>query len=274
VPSISSGEYLPALLDLCRSEAVSLVVPTIDPELPVLAEAAAKFFADGTVVAVSEPEVVAIAADKVATHHWLRQAGLPTVDQWTPTTLPADLTFPVIVKPRFGSASQGVARAHCLDEVGFLTASGGPWVVQSVAPGEEHTIDVFVDGSGVLRCAVPRRRIEVRGGEVSKAVTVEDSSLSDLAAAVVAALPGARFVGNIQVFIDRSTGKMSVIEINARFGGGFPLSWRAGADFPRWMIEDLLGLPSSAAPDRWRPGLVMLRYDDAVFLDAAAVDLE
>ena len=58
-----------------------------------------------------------------------------------------------------------------------------------------------------------------------------------------------------------------MIEINARFGGGFPLSLEAGADFPRWMLEELLGLPSTASRDRWRPGMVMLRYDAAVFVD-------
>jgi len=41
----------------------------------------------------------------------------------------------------------------------------------------------------------------------------------------------------------------------------------AGADFPRWQLEELLGLPSTATPDGWRAGLVMLRYDAAVFVD-------
>ena len=61
--------------------------------------------------------------------------------------------------------------------------------------------------------------------------------------------------------------RLTVIEINARYGGGFPLSLEAGADFPRWMLEELRGLPSTASPDGWRAGLVMLRYDAAVFVD-------
>ena len=60
---------------------------------------------------------------------------------------------------------------------------------------------------------------------------------------------------------------MNVIEINPRFGGGYPLAWRAGARYSRWLIEETLGLESTAQADDWRDGLVMLRYDDAVFVD-------
>jgi carbamoyl-phosphate synthase large subunit len=115
-------------------------------------------------------------------------------------------------------------------------------------------------------CAVPRRRIEVRAGEVSKAVTTRSAALERLAADVCAALPGPFGVLTIQVFVDDSSGQLAIIELNARFGGGFPLSREAGADFPRWMLEDLVGLPSTATADRWRDGVVMLRYDAAVFV--------
>ena len=81
-----------------------------------------------------------------------------------------------------------------------------------------------------------------------------------------AALPGPFGALTIQAFVDDATGELAIIELNARFGGGFPLSREAGADFPRWILEDLFGLPSTATADEWRDGLVMLRYDAAVFV--------
>jgi carbamoyl-phosphate synthase large subunit len=71
----------------------------------------------------------------------------------------------------------------------------------------------------------------------------------------------------------RDAASIRVIEINTRYGGGYPLSWEAGARYPRWTLEELLGQPTTAAPDQWRDGLTMLRYDDAVFVDAAEVGL-
>ena len=65
-------------------------------------------------------------------------------------------------------------------------------------------------------------------------VTVRDEVLMALALDVVSALPGARGVLNVQVFSDADRGFQQVIEINARFGGGFPLSWAAGALMPVW----------------------------------------
>ena len=58
--------------------------------------------------------------------------------------------------------------------------------------------------------------------------------------------------------------ELSVFEINARFGGGYPLAHQAGAPFAKWLLEEQLGLPSTANED-WREGMLMLRYDAAFF---------
>jgi carbamoyl-phosphate synthase large subunit len=282
-PLLKDPDYVPQLLDLCRRQAVDLIVPTTDREWPVWSEATHRFAAIGTTVAVSAPDVLAIASDKQRTHEWLTNNGFPTVCQTRPAVAlhdPAAWPLPLMAKPRFGSASEGVSlvrntaeleRLVARDEAGALLNDGRPgdMVVQTVAPGDEYTIDVLVDRSGQCLCAVPRRRLEVRAGEVSKAVTVHSEELIELAFGMAKALPGAYGVLNFQIFADVRTGKLAVIEINPRFGGGFPLTHQAGANYARWLLEDLRGLPSTATSDGWRAGLVMLRYDAAVFVDQA-----
>jgi carbamoyl-phosphate synthase large subunit len=263
---------VPRLLELCVKHRVDLIVPTIDTEMPVWVAHRDQFDEIGTTIALSHGDVVAIAADKQRTHDWLVAEGFPTVEQTTPSAALADpgtWTFPLMAKPRFGSAGLGVGLVRDAEELALVGRRGhelGEIVVQRVAPGVEHTIDVLADRTGRCVCAVPRRRIEVRAGEVSKGVTVRSAALEDLAARMCEALPGAYGALNVQVFVD-DPDDLAVIEINARYGGGFPLSLAAGADFPRWMLEELRGLPSTAAPDGWRAGLVMLRYDAAVFVD-------
>ena len=268
VPSCDEDAFVPAVLDLCEKHAVDLIVPTIDPELPVYAAARERFAGAGVTVAVSGPEAVTISADKVRTHAWLVETGLPTVRQAGVDVVRADppgWPFPLVVKPRFGSAGIGVAVVHDAAELD-VAARAGEVVVQEVARGREHTIDLLVDRAGRCVSAVPRRRLEVRAGEVSKAVTVRSSALEDVAARVAERLPGAYGPLTVQVFSDEDGG-LAVIEVNARFGGGFPLAREAGADHPRWLVEEVAGLTSTADRGAWRPGLVMLRYDAAVFVD-------
>lgn len=274
VPRCSSPEFVPAMLEICRREAIRLIVPTIDPELPVLAAARDEFSFAGTTVAISSPEVIAIANDKRRTHEWLAGNGFPTVRQAEVEEVlahPGHWPFPLLVKPVAGSSSIGVATVSTAEELRMATRDGD-FVVQTIASGHEYTIDGLVTRDGTCVSTVPRRRLEVRAGEVSKGMTVHSALLEDLATRLFEELPGAYGVLNAQVFLDEDTGETNVIEINPRFGGGFPLSWEAGACYPQWMIEELIGV-SPARRSGWRDGLVMLRYDDAVFVDRPAAGL-
>jgi carbamoyl-phosphate synthase large subunit len=143
------------------------------------------------------------------------------------------------------------------------------YVVEAIAYGTEYTVDVLIDRSGRVVCAVPRRRIEVRGGEISKGVTVRDDAIVSTATMIAERLPGAYGVINVQMF-RADDGALAVVEINARFGGGFPLSARAGADYPKWIIEELRGAASVLREDVWKAGVGMLRYDSEVFIDLDA----
>lgn len=273
VPPQTDPDFVDATLAVCREHGVRLVVPTHDGELPLLSDARERFAAIGTTVSISAPDTVAIGRDKALTHRWLVDQGLPTVRQARPDEVlaaPGDWPWPLMVKPRTGSAAIGVRRVADPDEL--IRARDEDVVVQEIAPGREHTVDVLVLRDGRCAGAVPRRRIAVRAGEVEKGVTVRHAGLEALARKVAETLPGAYGVLNIQVFVEPQGNELRVIELNARYGGGFPLAFQAGARYPAWTIEELLGHPSSVS-DRWRDGVVMLRYDDAVFVDAADVGL-
>lgn len=268
VPSCLDPKFVPAVLEVCREERVCLIVPTIDTELPVYAAAREEFAEEGVLVAVSSPETIAISADKQTTHAFLREHGLPTVDQATVAEVQADPTawpYPLVVKPVAGSASTGVQVVE--DDVAFAAAvAQGDVTVQRLALGQEYTIDCLIGPAGNLLESVPRARLEVRAGEVSKAVTVRMPVLTALAERVCAALPGAFGVLNLQLFHDEATDDSRIIEINPRFGGGFPLAHRAGVGFAQWLVETAWDLEPTADL-RWTDGLVMLRYDEAVFFE-------
>ncbi len=268
VPPCSSPGYIPALLEICRREDVVLLVPTIDPELPPLAKARDVFARSGVTVAVSTPETVAIAFDKIATAAFFERAGVPCPRQ---LDLDGVLTgsngfeFPVVLKPRFGSGSAGVHMPTDLEELRFLAQRIPEPILQERIPGVEFTLDVLVAPDGRAVCVVPRRRLEIRAGEISKGYTHRDAALEKWGRTIAERLPGAWGPLTLQCFRDPQ-GRITFIEINPRFGGGFPLALHAGADYPRWLLEWVLGAASTANADGWRSDVAMLRYDDAVFV--------
>ncbi|MEV0701799.1 ATP-grasp domain-containing protein [Saccharopolyspora sp. NPDC050389] len=273
VPPCDSDAFVPHMLDLCRRYDIGLLVPTIDPELAVYSAHRDRFAAIGTTVMVSAPQAIEISADKLRTFRWFTENSVPTVRTASLNEVlgsPQHWRPPWIVKPVAGSASSRVRRIDSWSELETLHHEPD-LIVQEVAQGHEHTVDAWVDRSGRCRCVLARRRLEVRGGEVQKAVTIENPELQDLVRRVVEQLPGAYGALNVQVAVDGPT--MSAIEINPRFGGGYPLSWQAGANFPKWTVEEVAGLPPTWADAQLSAGLAMLRYDEAVFVKASEVGL-
>jgi carbamoyl-phosphate synthase large subunit len=221
---------------------------------------------------LSGPATTAIASDKWRTHEHLLNAGIPTPAQWRPDEVRAaddELPYPLIAKPVAGSASIGIVRLDDAAAVRRHTELDDGYIVQRFVPGREYTVDVWVGRDGEVWDAVARERLEVRGGEVSKGVTRREGAVLEVATAVAASLPDAYGPLTIQVFRDEKD--VHVIEVNARFGGGFPLAWEAGAHFPRWAIADALDLDPGARPWPWVADLVMLRFDDAVYLPSTEV---
>jgi carbamoyl-phosphate synthase large subunit len=267
VPRCTDPGFLDAVLCLGAEHAIELVIPTIDTELPVYAAAVERFAGAGTTLCISSSATVRVCCDKIQTHDWLVANGFPTVRQTdihSAMREPSRWPYPLIAKPFNGSASVGVRRIGSALELKALAESDNGHIVQETAQGREFTINVYVSRTGECICAVPHWRLEVRAGEVSKGVTFKHRRLMDLGRRVAEALPRAYGPLNIQCFMDDG-GEIRIIEINARFGGGYPLAHRAGARFTDWLLDELEGKKLSYF-DNWEDDLAMLRYDEAVFV--------
>ena len=271
VPRCNEPGFIPELLDLAIRENISVIVPTIDSELGLLAAQKHLFAQHGIHVCISSPETVHICSDKLATHRWLCAHRFPTVRQAFPEEVLAARErwpLPVIAKPRWGSASKGVRIVETFDELSAYAEIASDLIVQQLATGEEHTVNVFVNRDGKCICAVPHRRLEIRAGEVSKAVTVKHLPMMALARDIAESLPGAHGMLNIQCFLS-ADGDIRIIEINARAGGGYPLAHSAGARYAHWILDELVRCRSLEYFEDWTDDLVMLRYDQSVIRPAA-----
>ncbi len=265
VPRCDDPAYIPALLTYCRENGIDLLVPTIDTELEPLALAREDFARQGTLVHVSAPATIAIVRDKVRTIEVLRHAGVPVPQTGSieaARARPQDWNWPLFAKPVGGSASRGV---HVLEGPHDICAAyDEPMLVQDCLEGPEYTINMYLDEAGTMLCAIAHQRLSVRAGEVEKGRTLRDSRMIAIAQAVAQALPGAQGVLCFQLIDDARQGPC-VFEINARFGGGYPLADHAGGRFAENLLRRMLGRPQDAAA-QWREGVTMVRYDAAHFL--------
>ena len=263
VPRIDDPAYIPALLDICQKQRVRLLISLIDTDLVLLSKHRESFEVAGVKLLLCDMATNEICADKFMTHQFFTDNQISTANVYLDSDAVSEEDFPLLIKPSKGSAGIGVTRIQDREELHFFRSHIKQPIVQELVEGEEFTLDVYVDFHGAVQCVVPRQRLEVRAGEVSKAVTVKDPQMMEQVKNVVEALPHAIGCITVQCF-RQADGQLKFIEINPRFGGGFPLSLHAGADFPKWILQELCGIDSDASMSDWQDDLAMLRYDDEI----------
>lgn len=272
VKPITHIGYIRQLLSIVEANTVDLLVPTVDLDLKLLAQNRPKFTAMGCRVLVSAPEVVDICQDKRKTYRFLVKNGFETpltvgVRAALSEAIPKKkLNWPCFLKPWDGYASRGNAVVNNRKELLFFAKRIPNPICQEFVEGTEHTCDAYVDFNTKVRCVVPRKRIEVRAGEVSKGQIVKHPHIMSESARLVEALGAGPGVITLQLFLT-DAGTVKFIEINPRFGGGVPLSIKAGANFPKWILQELLGRQPRIRFDAFKGNLIMLRYDGEVWVD-------
>lgn len=266
VPLVKDPTYIEALKNICNKYEIKLLIPLIDTELNLLSTHKDNFQDVGVTLLVSSPETNKICFDKRKTYLFFKEIGVETPELFDQEKILSDdqAKYPFLIKPFDGSCSVGVTKVNNRKELDFFKDYVENAIVQEFITGKEYTLDILVDFQGKVRCVVPRLRIETRAGEISKGITVKNPLLIAAGKTVVEALPGAVGCITVQCFLTPDH-RIKFIEINPRFGGGFPLSFEAGADFPRWIIKMMLGKETDIPIDGWKNGVVMLRYDDAIF---------
>lgn len=254
--------FVPALVALSRSTGATTVVCTVAEEMVALRDGMAALDAVGLRTWLAPRASITDCIDKWAFAQRCEKAGLPV-----PRTMlgeAGDVPGPWIVKPRFGRGSRDIVAAFTRDEVDAALKHVPDPIVQTALTGREFTVDALVETGGRLVAAVPRWRVETKGGISTKGLTFADDGLiKDLVALVkVFALEGAV---NVQGFID-DDGRIGFTEINPRFSGGLPLSLAAGADLVGEYVHRVEGGELRADRLQARPGVAMARYFSEVFV--------
>lgn len=130
---------------------------------------------------------------------------------------------------------------------------------------KEYTVDMYFGKDNRVKCIVPCERIEIRAGEINKGRAEKNEILSFLKEKL-GYIEGGIGCICVQLFFHPDTKDMVGIEINPRFGGGYPLSYMAGGNFPELLIREYFMGENVEYFDDWKDGTLMLRYDDAIYV--------
>lgn len=232
-------DYIPQLLKICEADHIDLLIPTIDTDLMVLSQNSAKFDEIGTKVLISKPDKIAICRDKNYTADYFESCGLKaprTVNDYQFYQGP----YPCFIKPKDGSSSINAFKVENESELKVYAEQIEDYIIQPFIEGTEYTVDIFCDYEGNPVFITPRIRVAVRAGEVLKTEISMDEKIIEESRKLIA---GFKPCGpmTVQLIRQSSTGDDYYIEINPRYGGGAPLSMKAGARSAEAVLKLLAG---------------------------------
>lgn len=257
VPAVYDPEYVNITLNICKEQKIDVLLSLNDLELPILAENKVHFEELGVKVIVSNPEVIDIAFDKYKTAQWVESLGLVApktyvrLEDAKKALAAGEIEFPLFMKPRWGSGSIGLESIADMEELDIYynllmkkikktilaTASVGDEyiMIQEKLTGNEFGLDIMNDLNGNHVAVSVKQKLAMRAGETDKAVTVDLPEVREMGRKIGEALG---HIGNLDVDImQRTDGAYCVLELNPRFGGGFPFSYEAGVNMPKAIIQ-------------------------------------
>ena len=257
VPGVFAHDYLDALKDVMIKEKIDMVFSLNDLEVGLLSENRELIEQEtGATVYVPPVETLKVCADKWRTYQFAKEIGILTpatfltVEAATHALEAGHVQFPLIVKPRWGSASIGLFVVSSIADLvtGFesctqavansaLVALGAESsvIIQEMIEGPEYGVDLLYGKKEQFIGFTAKHKLVMRAGETDKAVTVDPAPFISIVEKISQSLPHR---GNLDCdFLERD-GQFYLLEFNPRFGGGYPFTHLAGANHVQMLLND------------------------------------
>ena len=266
-PLIYDPSYIPSIIGFCREEHITAVLSLFDIDLLVLAQYEKDFKKNGIRLILAPEAFVEICNDKYKTYEFIQSLGLNTpktylqVNDVKTAILKGDLTYPIIMKPRWGMASMGIYVVENEQELFFFSQKCKKDILNSYLKyessktkeeviiyqeflhGEEYGLDVLNDLDGHYVKTFAKQKISMRSGETDLGRTTNPIPFEFIARKIS---ENSAHKGICSVdCLKKDDGSIYVIEMNCRISGHFPLAYLAGFNYPQLIVDWLQGLPTN-----------------------------
>lgn len=257
-PLIYDENYIPFLMDYCKRNKIDIIISLLDIDLMVLAKHKEQFLEIGVKVIVSDENVIDICNDKWSTYTFLVKNGFKAPKTYIDLYEAIEglnsghMTYPVIIKPRWGLGSIAVYKANNQQELEVLyektkrdifdtylkyeskEAQDACVLIQQILPGQEFGLDVINDLQGNYQATIIKKKIAMRSGETDCAETVKNQVIEEIGEKLSKSLG---HIANLDVDVFVDGDNIYILELNARFGGGYPFSHIAGVNLPKAIVK-------------------------------------
>jgi carbamoyl-phosphate synthase large subunit len=261
-PLIYDKDYIPFLVDYCKGNHIKAIISCLDIDLPILARNKEKFNQIGTKVVVADPDFIEACNDKWKTYQFLTANGFLAPKTYVSLSdaeiaiQNGALHFPVMIKPRWGMGSIAVYEAETEEELKVLYEKtkrklsttylkyesaadmDAAVLIQEKIDGQEYGLDIMNDLNGSYMNTSVKMKYAMRSGETDCAITVDDPKARVIGKKISGL---SHHPGNLDCDVFVADGEYYVLEMNARFGGGYPFSHIAGVDLPKAIVMWLKG---------------------------------
>lgn len=286
-PLIYSDSYIPAILDFCLNNNINALLSLFDADLLVLAQHKSEFEAHNIRVIISDEKFVRICNDKWLTYKFFIDAGVNTPAtylnraQLEQGLSHGECSFPIIIKPRWGTGTIGVYVANDINETDVLEKLSyrdifssslkyesnltpeSPIIYQQYISGIEYPLNIINDLKGNYIDTFAIRKIAMRSGETDIGITVSPLPFTDIAESISAQ---GRHIGILSVDCIKSEEDIYVIELNCRISGTYPILHLSGLRFLQQLADWLNGKSTDMTLLSLNEGITVTKNLDPVIL--------
>jgi carbamoyl-phosphate synthase large subunit len=266
-PLYESKEYLPWILNICKTHRIDLLITLNVDELLILELQREKFKKIGCSLVGGKIDIIKTTSDKYALTSFANKIGLHTPKTFllNDLSIKPNIDYPLIVKPRYGKGSRGqfIIKTHkdynsFIDNITKNNSRTDEYILQQFINGDEFGLDVVNDLNSHYAATFVRKKHLMKNGETYEATTVSPNNWVEVAQVIS---ENVKHQGTIDIDFIIQNDKKYLIDINHRFGGGYIFSHFAGANLPKAMINWLL---DECVNTKWlepKPNLQIQRND-------------
>jgi carbamoyl-phosphate synthase large subunit len=292
IPNQTDPRIIDEIFDICRKHRVDCLVPLNDLEVPTISAHKQELQDMGISVFAPDPAVTNKVRDKGKYRELLESFDVMApfsylnLEEAEKALDQKEVSFPLIVKPRNGSASIGIEFVHSVEDMKFAYQHAvqdiketslnddtykkpeNNIIIQEVIEGEKYSVDMFNDLNGNHLASFVRKQLAMRGGDVDRCITVNDPELLSIAKRTGENLGHAGYM-NADVYYDGNN--YYVIDINPRFGGGYSFTHEAGTNIPAAIVALAAGKEVKEDWLKQKPGMELARHDVVAYIDSQKV---